>query len=254
MMRRAGVTLLELVLVLAVLGLLATFVVPQFRSPLEQSHLPESAAQLRALIELTRANAMLDGLRYRIRFVDEGDEIYDEIPEKWRHQPLVEFEDEPIEYPGEFRPPLASWASAPTFVGDVWCYQVRFGEPTFEGVMAELEEQDLEDEDELKEELGLEEDQPWVLIFEPDGTSEWMTFRLVDHPQEEFDDGDMESYLQLDVILDGRLGVVFLQRPLGDDEIDVLLDKGHSPVLRRDFLRRAPLTDDDVLEIDMSGR
>ena len=59
------------------------------------------------------------------------------------------------------------------------------------------------------------------------------------------------KYPQLDVILDGRLGMIFLQRPLSEEEIDVLLDKGHSPILRRDFLRRAPLTEDDVLEIDM---
>ena len=62
---------------------------------------------------------------------------------------------------------------------------------------------------------------------------------------------ELAEYPQLDVILDGRLGMIFLQRPLSEDEIDVLLDKGHSPILRRDFLRRAPLTEDDVLEIDM---
>ena len=53
------------------------------------------------------------------------------------------------------------------------------------------------------------------------------------------------------MIFDGRLGMVFLQRPLSEDEVDVLLDKGHSPILRRDFLRAEPLTEDDVLEINM---
>ena len=55
-------------------------------------------------------------------------------------------------------------------------------------------------------------------------------------------------------IFDGRLGMVFLQRPLSEDEMDILMDKGHSPILRRDFLRRRPLTEEDVLEVDMRKR
>ena len=70
---RGGFTLLELMLVLGMLALLAIFVVPNLRSPIERSYLPESGERLRALITLTRANAMLDGLRYRIRFLDESE-------------------------------------------------------------------------------------------------------------------------------------------------------------------------------------
>lgn len=238
-------------LVLGLLSVLAFFIVPNLRTPIEQSYLPESGERLRALLTLTRANAMLDGLRYRIRFLDERDELWDELPRSARLQPLVEFEADPVGQPFEFVPVKASWATADTFLGPVWCYDLRFGEPTFESVMAELEEQELEDERERKKELGLEEDDPWVLILEPDGTSEWMTFRLVNFPYDEFDESDLDEYAQLDVILDGRLGMIFLQRPLSEDEIDVLMDKGHSPILRRDFLRRTPLTEDDVLEIDM---
>ncbi len=239
---------------LGLLVVMAAFIVPQFQSPLERTHLPESGERFRSMIHLTRANAMLDGLRYRIRFVGREDELYDTLSESERRQPLVECERDPIEAPDEFLPVEASWARPVTFLGDVWCYEVRFGEPTFESVLADLEEQDLEREDQLKQELGLEEDQSWVLLFEPDGTSEWMTFRLIDHPMTDFEPRRLDEYPQLDVIVDGRLGVVFLQRPLQESEIDVLLDKGHSPILRRDFMRRQLLTDEDVLEIDMRPR
>ncbi|MCH8913001.1 MAG: hypothetical protein IIA33_05465 [Planctomycetes bacterium] len=248
---RYAFSLLELMLVLGLLALLAFMVVPSFRSPLERSSLPESGGRMRALLTLTRANAMLDGLRYRVRFLDEFDEEWDELSEHDRRQPYIEFEADPIEEPEEFYPVKASWAIADTFIGDVWCYQVRFGEPTFETVIAELEEQEFVDEEELKEEMGLEKDEPWVLIFDPDGTSEWMTFRLIDVPYDDFEESELENYPQLDVIYDGRLGMVFLQRPLSEEEVDVLLEKGHSPILRRDFLRPEPLTEDDVLEINM---
>ncbi len=248
---RGAFTLLELMLVLGLLALLAFMVMPSFRSPLARSSLPESGQRMRALLTLTRANAMLDGLRYQVRFLDEFDEEWDELSEHDRRQPYIEVEADPIDEPDKFRPVEASWAIADTFLGDVWCYQVRFGEPTFESVIAELEEQEFVDEEELKEEMGLEEDEPWVLIFDPDGTSEWMTFRLIDVPYDDFEESELENYPQLDVIFDGRLGMVFLQRPLSEDEVDVLLEKGHSPILRRDFLRSEPLTEDDVLEINM---
>ena len=66
MCRRSAFTLLELMLVLGILALMAFFIFPNFRSPIERSYLPASGERLRALITLTRANAMLDGLRYRL--------------------------------------------------------------------------------------------------------------------------------------------------------------------------------------------
>jgi hypothetical protein len=40
-----------------------------------------------------------------------------------------------------------------------------------------------------------------------------------------------------------------LQRPFYEDEIEMLKENGWPPVLRKDFFRRAPLTEADVLEI-----
>ena len=120
---RGGFTLLELMLVLGMLALLAIFVVPNLRSPIERSYLPESGERLRALITLTRANAMLDGLRYRMRFLDESDEQWDKLSKRDRLQPFIEFEHDPIQQPGEYFAVKASWATPDTFLGDVWCYR-----------------------------------------------------------------------------------------------------------------------------------
>lgn len=249
---RSAFTLIELLVVLGLLVLLAVFVLPNFQAPLQRSYLPESGERLRSLIGMTRTHAMMDNLTYRISFLEEGDQEAENMSPDDLRQPYIELERDPIEYPGEFSRVMAAWATQGAFLGNVWCYQVTIGEPTYESVIAELEDQELADEDERREEQGIEEDQSWVLFIEPDGTSDWMTFRLIDQPRDEFNEGDLEEYLQLDVILDGRLGVVFLQRPLSDEELDILLDKGHSPILRRDFLTARSLTEDDVLEIDMN--
>ncbi len=252
--RRQAFTLVELMLVLAILAVMAYFAVTNFQNPLRRGALPESAERFRSLISMTRANAMLGGLRYRIRFLTEDDEEFDELPASQRLQPYVEFENEPIDYPGEYVAVAASWAQQRVFLGDVWCYDIRIGEPTFEAVELEVEEQEFDDEEDRKEEFGLDRDDSWALVLNPDGTSEWMTWRLVNTPYDGFDEGNLEEYEQLSVIFDGRLGTIFLQRPLDDDEIDILLDRGHSALLRRDFVTQRRLTEDDVLEINMGER
>lgn len=252
----SGFTLVELMIVLGLMALLAFWVMPDYRTTLERSHLPESGERLRTLITLARANAMLDGLRYRIRFPGEDDKQIKEFPVHDFRQPLAEVERDPFESPGEFTPVKASWATSDIFLGDVWCYDVRLGEPTVEDVLADLQQEEAPRSDgelieQRKREMGLDAGDSWALILEPDGVSDWITFRLVDTPAHDLDDDVLESAPRLDVILDGRLGEVFLQRPLLDEEVEVLLDKGHSTVLRRDFLSQKPLTEDDVLEIHM---
>ncbi|MCG3136681.1 MAG: hypothetical protein HJJLKODD_00516 [Phycisphaerae bacterium] len=246
-------TLLELLVVIGLLVLLAGLVVPSFRGALERSQLPESAEQFRALIAMTRAQAMLDGLRYRIRFLNPDEPAAEGLNEAELNQPIVEVERDPLAAPEEYTPVLAAWAQSASFLGDVWCFRIRIGEPTVETVKADLQDQELETEDEerLRAEMALTDDQDWALVLQPDGSAPWMTFRLIDAERAEFKDEELLDHPQVDVIVDGRTGMVFLQRPLSDDELEILLDKGHSPVLRRDFMVSRELTDDDVLEIDM---
>ncbi len=252
---RRAVTLLELMLVLSLLVLLAFFIVPNLNDPLKQTSLPESADRFRSLIYMTRAYAMLDGMRYRIRFLSEDAGKAKELSGQELNQPIVEVEKDPVQYPGAYESVKASWASGETFLGNVWCYRILPGEPTYDSALVEPKEKDSfqnEDDKKRKREEGLKEDEDWMLFFGPDGTSAWMSFRLVDAPKQAFDERKLAEYEQVDVIVDGRLGLVFLQRPLYQDEIDVLAEKGHSPLLRRDFMAARHLTEDDVLEIDMT--
>jgi hypothetical protein len=245
---------LELTLAIGLMSVLAYFAMVSFQSPLARSALPESGRRFRSMIGMVRMRCMMDGKRYRLRFLSEEDPQAEKLTKRELRQPYIEIERDPIEDPGEWTPVLASWVSQEVFLGEVWCYDIRVGEPTFETVAVELEEQDLEEEEARKAEFDLEADEDWVLEFEPNGTSPWMTFRLIDHPQDDFEESTMATYPQLDVILDGRLGAIFLQRPLKEEEIDVLTEHGHTALLRRDFLDTKLLDDDSVLEIDMRGR
>ena len=241
-------SLLEILLVTGVLAVLAAMIMPNLLTSLTKAQLPESARQMRALLQLTRAHAMLDGRRYRIR-LPRADEIDGQGETR---QPVVEVEDEPLEKPDVFRPVLASWAQDATLKRNIRCARVRLGKPTVEQLLGEVET-DEELEEELAEALeeAFEEGFP-PLILEPDGTSEWATFLLTDAPGEiEYEELDPQSaeYEQIEVILDGLIGLVWLQRPLYEEELEMMREHGWPPVMRKDFLDPVSLTEENVLEI-----
>jgi prepilin-type N-terminal cleavage/methylation domain-containing protein len=250
--KHSAFTLLEILLVVGLLAILAAMVVPNLFSRLTREQLPQSANQMRALLQLTRAHAMLEGRRLRIRFPRE-DEIDGQGEQR---QPIVEIEDDPIEYPDDFRPLLDAWAMGETLQRGVRCAQVRLGKPTIELLLGEVDEdrQTLED---IEKDLDLKLDEGFPpLIFETDGTSEWATFVLTDAPADveyedlaEPGDGTDQEYGRIEVILDGLLGLAWLQRPLYEEELNMMREHGWPPVLRRDFLNPVALTEDHVLEI-----
>jgi prepilin-type N-terminal cleavage/methylation domain-containing protein len=244
--RQCGFTLLETVLVLGILALLAGIVIPELYRSFQRQRLPSSAHYMRALLLMTRANAMLDGLRYRIRFARE-----DELDAQGgTRQPIVEVERDPLERPEEFEPVLASWARDITLAEGVRCVKVRLGKPTIELLLREVEE----DEDRIEEleavfEEEFDEDFP-PLVFERDGTSQWASFVVTDAPQDlEFEDIEPEEHKCIEVILDGVTGLAWLQRTLYVEELEMMRENGWPPVLRKDFLSPIALTEDDVLEI-----
>jgi prepilin-type N-terminal cleavage/methylation domain-containing protein len=253
-MKRAqarGYTLLELLIVIGILAVLAGMATRTVLSDWFQAQLPESAQRMRSLLHLVRANAMLEGRRYRVRFPrpDEIDGAGDS------RQPLVEVERDPLREPEIFTPVLASWAQEATLERSVRCVQVRLGKPTVEQLLGEAavdEAEELAEEvDEAFEEESFEDDFP-PLVFEPDGTSEWATFVLTDAPEElaleDLDPND-RAYGMIEVILDGLTGLAWLQRPLYEEELEMMEEHGWPPVLRKDFLERQALTEDNVLEI-----
>ncbi|MGB0717578.1 MAG: hypothetical protein ACPGXK_16995, partial [Phycisphaerae bacterium] len=65
-------------------------------------------------------------------------------------------------------------------------------------------------------------------------------------PEDLAEDSDSES---LEIIVDGRSGAAWLQRPLYEEELDLFEEENWPIVLRQDFLRPEVLTEDDVLEL-----
>ncbi len=244
---RRAFTLLEVTLVVGILVLISAMVIPNFLRQIRGEAMPRSARQLRSLITLVRANASFDNRRYRIRFPNEDEkDLFGGDT-----QPLIEREDDPIDEPEVFNVVTDPWAIEPTFMGDVWCAEVRLGKPTIErlrelreraadGVERELEEAKERDD-------KIDPDRP-PLFIEPDGSSEWVTFVLTTAPRNTALD-DLPDHPQLHLIADGGTGLAWLQRRFYDEEIDLFEEKNWPAVLRQDLLSPTMLTEDDVLEI-----
>ncbi len=239
---RWGYTLIEVVLVVALLAALFSMAVPSLMRDIEQQRLPTSTRQMRSLLTLVRANAMYDGKRYRVRFPME-DEIDSEGEDR---QPLVEREDEPFKSPNVFTPVTEPWARGETLLRDVWCAEVRLGRPNLQEMLDRFVGQEVEDRLEALAE-DFEEHYP-PLIIEPDGTTEWVTFVITNAPRETTLE-DLEVKDRIELIMDGLTGLIWLQRPFYDEELKLFEEHGWPPVLRKDFVRLAPLTEHDVLEI-----
>ncbi len=229
-------------MVVAIIAVIMSLAVPDLVNDIERRRFPTSARQLRALLTLVRANAMYDGKRYRIRF-PEKDEIDFNGEDR---QPIIEREDNPFTEPNVYNRVDQPWTRVDTFYRGVWCSEVRLGRPTLDKLENQFVGAELDQRLEALAQ-GHEEGYP-PLIVEPDGTTEWVTFVLTDAPPDT-DRAELEVKQQIEVIMDGLTGLIWLQRPFYDDELTLFKENGWPPVLRRDFLRLSPLTEEDVLEI-----
>lgn len=239
---RDAYTLVEIALVVGLIAMVSAIAIPAFYRQMKEEELPGSAKQLRSLLSLARANAAMDGRRYRVRFPneDERDAIGTD------RQPILEREEDPVRFPEVFVPVRASWAVGVTLLGDAWCAEVRLGKPTIE--MLQERRRYIDDEVEKKQgQETIEPNRP-PLIIEPDGTSEWATFVVTLAPRDtELE--DLDEHPQIEVILDGVTGLAWLQRPFLDSELDLFEEKGWPAVLGQDYLDAAEITEDRVLEV-----
>ena len=233
-----GFTLIELLIVIAVLLVLSWFVVPVFTGELERRRLHDSIDQMRTVIALTRAHAMNDGKRYRIRWPDL--DAYEEAEEReLTLQPVIEVEADPFDEPGVFTEVTELWAVGDTLYKGVQCTQILLGRPkTMEEELAEeedrldhvadgidemFEEEEELDEmfDESMEEAGTEEEKDPnrpAIVFEPDGTAEWARVFLSNGTLN--DDGELETW---EILIDGRTGKVGWKRTLTETEYEEAL-------------------------------
>jgi hypothetical protein len=192
---------------------------------------------------------MMEGLRYRVRFPTE-DEVEDDLERLF--QPLVEREALPIEEAGVFTEVQAAWAREPILRRSVRCVKFRLGMPPVPKEFDELTEAQAETETQADfdtgEELDIEELSAFKLYVEPDGSSDWATFTLawLRTPEEE---EDPELAPTLNVLLDGRTGQIWIQQPLTDEEIELLLRENGSHILHTDRINAPPITEENILRL-----
>jgi type II secretion system protein H len=164
--RQAGFTLFEVLLVAALLALLALLVFPDLRGTSRGEQLDESVARLKALIAMTRAEAMNQTRRYRLTFREDG-------------SIRLSRQRDPLTAPHEFVRVREPWALREVLLPEVW---VAALEPLPQGPAPILVEDDEIEFTQLESEpIPVNElEAPHQLYFEPDGTCPSMRWILRD--------------------------------------------------------------------------
>lgn len=220
--RASAFTILEILLVLALLVILTGLAWPVLENQITASEMPESAGKMRDLLFLARSEAALEHRPCRIRF------------EQGQQQPHIEYEPDPILRPDEWEPVRASWAQDFVLLGDVQVNEIRPGRPIFLQPVSEDEDmvQDSRGQsvdaaeaggvdntvsrssfDQSRE--GVDEKRP-PIVFEPDGSTSWATLILSEQP---LDKELSEEQNQVWVILDGRTGLAYTRDKMTKDEL-----------------------------------
>jgi prepilin-type N-terminal cleavage/methylation domain-containing protein len=243
--RRRGFTLVEVMLVVGLVALIAVMVIPNFMRQIRGEDLTRSAKQLRSFLTMVRANAAFDGKRYRVRFPEKDADLQGLLDDR---QPIIEREDDPIYEPETFNPVRASWTVGTTFLGDVWCSEIRLGRPTIERLQRLRKRAGEEISEEMEERYEDFEPERLPLLINPDGSSEWAVFVLTTAPRN-VEPENLPNYPGVELIADGATGLSWVQRPFYKEELDLFEEKGWPAVLRQDFVSSRALTEDDVLEI-----
>jgi len=236
---RDGFTLLEVLLVIALVGVLLAFIYPDLQVALRARRLEESCDRLRSMLIMCRARAMEEGVRYRVQFPgtpDPLDKFADkevDVPVK-TVQPEIYRQDQPIDFPESFARVNDDWTKEPILMDGVRCVRVHGGRPDNELLAGALPTQDKTE---------------YVsLTFNTDGTcSDWVTFVITDLPFDEKDEEDQNITRIYNLIVDGRTGESWFQRKLRKNtELKVLDQYKASPVLHMDFKDDTPITEENI--------
>jgi type II secretion system protein H len=185
-MTRNAFTLLEVLVVIALLAMVAAITWPDFGQARRSEELDESARRLKTLVQMCRARAMNEARRYRLAFREDG-------------TIKVTRQRDPILAPHEYFRFRDSWANKSFLLEHVWIESLL---PLPEGPPPlELEDELLEFDEFEDEPIPVTDlEYPYELNFEPDGISNSLRWILRDR------DGR-----GLEMTLDGRLGRVRLE-------------------------------------------
>lgn len=178
-----GFTLLEVLMVIAILGVVAAFIVPNFDRASEAEHLGESGRRMKSLFAMCRAEAMNQTLRYRIRIRPDG-------------SVHVLRQADAIKAPHLYITPPVDWARTEVLLPDVWVAAVQVlpeGPSPVRIIDDKLDFPETEIDPTPIEELERALD----VDFEPDGTTNSLRWVLRD-----------ERGRGILLTLDGRLGKI----------------------------------------------
>lgn len=193
---KPGFTLLEVILVIALLGAIIAIAWPEFAPAAEARRLMESGERLRALCAMCRAEAMNTTAPHRILLVEDG-------------SIRVRRQADPVKAPHLSIEPRDAWARGEVLLEGVWVSAVQIlpeGPPPIRIVDEELEFPET-----VVELIPIEEfEWPVEISFEPDGTSNSLRWVLRD-----------VQGRALMLTLDGRLGRVTMEEweALSPDEV-----------------------------------
>lgn len=238
MYRRHAFTLIELILVVAMIAVIVAFIFPDLQKAMQARRLEESCDRLRSLLIMTRSRAMRDGLKYRVQFPGTPDPL-DKFANKEVDvpfetvQPEVFRQDRPLEFPDSFAKVDEDWTRESFLQDGVRCVRVHGGQPDLQILAGALPTQDK------TEYVGL--------TFNPDGTCDWVTFVVTDLPIDVKDEEDQNVMRIFNLITDGRTGQSWFQRKLrSQTELKVLEEHKASPILHMDFKSADPITEQNI--------
>ncbi len=246
-----GMTFLEIILVLVLLGVLMAYAMPSLTSTFEARAIPESCERLRSLIHLTRTAAMRDGVRYRLAFpgAPNPDDPYAEktvLASAETQQPFVEREVDPIAQPGTFVGADLYYDVGHVLMPGVRCVCVQRLGRAIDGSYFFVNNKSPF----AGPEVNVKEAPMDVIEFRPDGTSDWAVFTLTNMGMEE-EPQESDIGRIVSVILDGRTGQVWFQRPWRNSEKELMDRYKASPVLHVDFMKTDEITEENILRIQM---
>ena len=185
-MRRSaesGFTLLEVLMVLALLGVLIAFAWPDFAAVSAGERLKDSAQQMRALIAMCRAEAMNETVNYRIKIrLDGGVRVLRQA--------------DALNAPQLYITPRSGWAHQAVLLEDVWVEAVQDlpeGPPPIQIIDEKLEFPEMVVDPQRIDERA----QPVEINFAPNGDCDSLRWVLRDARGQ-----------GLLMTLDGRLGRV----------------------------------------------
>lgn len=233
--RLRAFTLIEILLVIGMLVMLAGLTWPVLETQISGAELPESASRLRDVLYMSRAEAMKENRRVRIRF------------EPNEQQPIIEIERDPILEPNEWEPVNSAWAEQAMeslLLSNVQVHKIKPGRPKFTKPISINDNPELDNDDEKatlkKDEIGaldtddlfasadnvdlnsamadsdypVDEERP-LIHFDAHGAVDWALITLArKEPGEALEDDDPTRW----ILLDGRTGLASVRLPMSEDD------------------------------------